>query len=327
MNKHLFYKKFSFPIHFQEVFKDKVDFLFFLKQHQSIINEIYFPPYMFKLDYDAHNGKHLTFTENEINEINKFLKLVKKTTDIKFCLIFNDNFLSEEEENQKINEFEKYLENPTIPIDIIVATSKKWLKFKNNNIVVKNSVVLLPTFNDISQGLYNDFDMIYVHDDIIHNQQKYKKLKEIIKKPLGVVVNFDWCRSNCPFKHQHYQDFKYLKELSQERIDSYCPSIISGNKDENFLKDNRIPMFYSAYKKYIDTIDIFKLQGRRDKDAFHNAVQIIKNIFIKNEVLDPYFYTPEKIRIKKYKNIWINKILNCGGECTSCDFCDNLLKN
>ena len=326
MNKHLFHKKFSFPIHFQEVFKDRVNFLFFLKKHQSIINEIYFPPYMFSLDYDAHNGKHLVFSENEIKEIHNFLNLVKKMTDIKFCVIFNDKFTTEEEEDKKINELDEFLKDPKIPIDIIVVTSKKWLKFKKNNITVKNSVVLLPTFDEISQGVYNDYDMVYIHDDIIHNQQKYKKLKEETNLKLGVVVNFDWCRSNCPHKNQHYHDFKYLKELSQPRIDSYCPSIVGGNKDENFLKDNRIPMFYSAYKKYLDTIDIFKLQGRRDKDAFHNAMMIVKNIFAEQEILDPTFYMPSKIKIKKYKNIWINKILNCGGDCNTCNFCDNFLK-
>ena len=327
MTKHLFHKKFSFPIHFQEVFKDKVKFLFFLKQHQSIINEIYFPPYMLNLDYDAHNGKHLTFTNEEVEEIHRFLNLVKKTTDIKFCAIFNDRFLNEEEENAKISEFEKYLENPVIPIDIIVVTSKKWLKFQKQNIVVKNSVVLLPTFDEIKQGLYNDYDVVYIHDDIIHNQKKYEELKKQTQLQLGVVVNFDWCRSNCPHKYQHYHDFKYLKEASQPRIDSYCPSIVGGNKDKNFLKDNRIPMFYSAYKKYVNTIDIFKLQGRRDKDAFHNAMQIVKNVFLEQEILDPTFYVPEKIKIKKHRKTWINKISNCGGDCNNCTFCDNFLKN
>ena len=54
----------------------------------------------------------------------------------KFCLIFNDQFTTEEEEDRKIKEFENFLKDPKIPIDIIVVTSKKWIKFKKDNITV-----------------------------------------------------------------------------------------------------------------------------------------------------------------------------------------------
>jgi len=270
-NKHPFHKKFSFPINVAQIKSGAVDIDWFVK-YQNLINEVYVPAIMFKLGYDAHNSE--VIPSEDIKNIMFFLKQISEKTDIKLCIIFNDIFITEKEEDLKIEELKNYLNNEHyLKIDIIVVPSEKWLIFKSYNIIVKNTVLLQPSFTEIKSGLFDEYDMVYIHDEVVHNLERFKKIKE--DRKFGCVVNFSDCRSDCPFKNQHYKDFRtYSGDAAQENIDSYCPA----NKDLhviNILKGNAIPRFYSSYLKYVDVLDIFKLQGRWELEAFDKITSCI----------------------------------------------------
>ena len=317
---HDFFKKFSFPIR-TEFIEDGVYTIQWFKKYQELISEIYLPAVMLNsFNFDAHAANKINYTY----KIEKFLQNITDETDIKICLVLNDIFISEQDEKKLYNELVVYLQNTTLNIISIVCPSRYFLKLKIlfPKILLKNTVLLEPTYNQVINNEYNDWDYIYFHDDIIHNLEKFLLIKN--NKKFGCVVNLSNCRSSCQFKRDHYFEFKNYNNNSHQKISSFCPALESETEFERKLKDNAIPHTYSSYKKYLNVLDIYKLQGRRDENSSYECMKIIENVFYKREnLLDNSIFN---IMLKTDFLMWENKIKNCSGYCNTCEFCDELVQ-
>jgi len=163
MTNNLFNNKFSFPINIQEFFINNSCDLKWLEKHSTLINEVYISSDFMNLNFKDMNGKN-SHNDYSSEYIINFLYAVKKL-DIKICVIFNDIYLTKDDMNaayKQLEEFESL-------IDILVVPNSEWLtQMKSRfHFEIKNTVINLPTYNDIISKKYDNYDMIYIHDEII----------------------------------------------------------------------------------------------------------------------------------------------------------------
>jgi len=320
--KHKLYKKFSFPININEIFiKHTIDIEFF-KLYSYLIKEVYVSPNFLGFSINDQNGsENDKFSDPLSKEIMIFLKKLK-TFNIQISLIFNDTFHIE---NYTLtSETIKVLYDNTW-IDNLIVPGDEWLILKDQ-FFIKNSVIQIPTFNEIKSGNYDEYDEIYIHDEIIQNHDKYKELKDNKNYKFGVVVNLEDCVTHCKFKNKHYRD---VNSNGFDSFIQYCPTPRS-NEIEMFLKRNCIPPFLSEYLYYADVINTYKLQGRSSSGEFTDILDIIKNVHYNNNIL-----IKDSIKIKQklspidlYK--WMRTKRNCSGDCPNCPpdiNCDKYLIN
>lgn len=309
-----FNKRFSFPINFDEIFVKQTIDLNWFKSHASVINEVYLEPSFTGIGMKDMNGQNYSYDSNSIIE---FLTHIK-TYGIKVCVIFNDVF---DNSSRLLEEFKTALVEFHTLIDIVVVPDKSWLVLRNDypHLQFKNTVINLPTYEQVRDGMFDEYDCIYIHDEIIHNHDLYKEIKG--NRKFGTVVNYSDCSTHCKFKREHY---------ALVRKGKYDYNLFCKTKDygpiELLLKRNSIPTIRSEFDHYLDVIDIYKLQGRNTTGTFKTAVEIVEGIVNNEEVFSEY---------KKLKDVlspisiikWKNNIRNCGGDCDSCDYCDNILKD
>ncbi len=312
-------KKFAFPINYEKMLKteDLIKWIIWFNKHKLYIYEVYLTPELLGIDYENMNGINYKLSTLEFSNLKKLILHLNKI-GIKICYVFNDIF------NKKFNNLLLNSLNSTFGkiTHSIVVPDKSWIyKIKqiNNKIKIKNTVLNLPKFDEIKNGLYDDYDIIYIHDEIIHNHDKFKEIKK--NRIFGTVVNFGDCSTTCTFKHQHYNSIKNNK-LNDYKV--FClTSLYTYN--ELLLKRNNIPGFLSEYVYYSDVIDIFKLQGRSSTGTLESAIEIIENIYKENEIITKdYLYLSNN-----FNNIskWKNYIRNCGGDCLTCSYCNIFEKN
>ena len=292
--------KVSFPFNNNEIINKHTVNVDFFKD----VYEVYTVPFFMDIQYDDMNGEPEKYSRDAF----KFLEQIH-ANGTKICVVFNNIF-----QEYDLVQIEKELKRFRHLIDWIDVPNDDFLQF--NNFKIKNTVINVPSIDDIQN--YSGYDLIYFHDDIIHNHDKFKAVKN---KPFGCVVNFNECVSYCKLKKQHYKaianhDFNFdLK---------YCPAF-KMDFLELLLKRCAIPEDVTEYKYYSDVIDVFKLQGRKDRVIFENAVQIVNmlkngtiplhNQYIRNHL--------SKLDYIKYKL----KTRNCTGNCKQCKFCDDLIKH
>jgi hypothetical protein len=111
---------------------------------------------------------------------------------------------------------------------------------------------------------------------------------------------------------------------AQALIDVFCP-VKTLSTLERTLKSNSVPLNYYDYKQFLNVLDIFKLQGRREDYTYDNCIKIIEGIFEKREVLVKVDVLDQINKIDMIK--WKKEIKNCTGLCVACSFCDDIISN
>ena len=301
-----FYKRISFPFNAYEIIKNKVIDITFFEKYRDVINEVYVNP-SWNIQTKDMNG----YNQGLLEETEQFIKDIR-LLNIKICYTFNDIWL---DYDPNIN---------LMGCDIVVVPNTEWLELKSSwpNIEFKNTVINLPTYDDINNGLYDGYDMIYIHDEIIHNHDLYLELKNRRNLKFGTVTNYIDCSTQCAFKDKHYAQIK--DDLYG--YNTFCATRNYGPV-ELLLKRNNIPGFLGEYKHYLDVIDIFKLQGRNSTGNFKDAVDIVKNIFNSTELLTEDYSNLNKSLTPMQILKWKINVRNCTGICNECDYCDNILKD
>lgn len=295
----------SFPLNVNEIFNKKTVDLNWFNENKNVIQEIYVAPFFITKNYKDMNG------ENDTTDIKKILDFLYKIKElkIKICVIFNNVF----SQYNNLN-----LQNYCDLIDWLVVPNHDWLKLKKYGFKIKNTVINLPTFEQIKNGDYDDYDLIYIHDDIIHNHDKWKNIKG--NRKFGCVSNFNECVSFCKLKKKHYKSISVGNYIFDKEGSTLCPVQRMSNF-ERLLKRCAIPDDLHEYEYYSDVIDLFKLQGRTQDDIFYNAVQIVE--LLNNKIKN----TKNVLKLKRFDYLqWKNKTRNCGGNCLNCDFCNKLVK-
>ncbi len=297
-----------------------VKWISWFKKHKSLINEVYLPPHFLGIDFKDMNGDNFNFTEDDFSRLRILLKhLVKE--EIKICVIFNDIFTGTECLDNLLSVLNtKYGKL----VDILVVPNNSWIKPIKaiRNIEIKNTVINLPTFEQIKNGEYDDYDMIYIHDEIIHNKELYKTIKG--DRKFGTVVNFSDCSTNCSLKYHHYE---FIHKGMYETHKTFCKTA-SYTVPEMLLKGNNIPHMLSEYLYYNDTIDIYKFQGRQDTTyTFESAKEIVENLLMESNILTKTFKKLEDDIGSKLLDEWKIKVRNCGGVCENCLYCNEILKD
>ena len=313
---HEFYKKFSFPINIQEIFVNKLINAAWFKRYSEIINEIYISSDFLDLNFNDMNGD-VKNNEYPNEKIIEFLKDVQ-SSGIKICVIFNDIKL---DNNDMIKAFDKLKIHESL-VDIIVVPNKEWLNYSKEhfNFIVKNTVVSLPTYVEIKNGEYDEYDIIYIHDEIIHNFDKYYEIKG--DRKFGTVVNFGDCTTFCEHKAQHYGMLRHRKYNDVY----FCPTNHMPRL-ELLMTRCSIPGYLSEFRYYNNILDIFKLQGRQTTNNFKTAIKLIERIYNYESILD-VDYTLVTGKLKKLNELkWRVKVRNCGGDCPNCSFCYDLYKD
>lgn len=306
-----FDKRFSFPINHTEIFKNNAIDTEWFKRHASVINEVYIDPGFLGLDTKDMNGANM---HNDASVVKDFLATLK-TYGIKVCVIFNDVFEKDETLLPRATEAIKANRNL---VDIVVVPDRSWLALKELGLEVKNTVINLPTYEQLKAGEFDDYDCIYIHDEIIHNHDLYKEIKG--NRRFGTVVNYGDCATNCRLKDKHY----YLVKIGKYDANLFCKTVNWGPV-ELLLKRNSIPTFRSEFDHYLDVIDIYKLQGRNTTGTFRTAVEIVEGIANNDEIFSEYHLLKEKLNpITLIK--WKNEVRNCGGDCDNCNYCDTILE-
>lgn len=293
----------SFPFNYGEISKFKN--LDFFKNNSNIIKEVYTVPF-FLCDYkDA-------LTDFDYNiDIKRALELLNEINSygIDINVTFNNLEYKYNISDELLLKYKYMVKSLTVP-------NKSWLKYKSD-FLIKNTVINLPTFEQVKNGEYDDYDIINIHADIIHNHDLWKSIKG--DRKFACVSNFYMCMSDCPIKSKHYALARRNQTLKEQ---NFCPAE-KMKWDEVLLKRCRIPSIKNEYEYYSDVIDIFKLEGRNSDSNFKEACEIV-------EILNGQkrFITEEKIIYRKlgvnlYK--YLNKVRNCTGICNQCNFCTKIL--
>ena len=308
-------KKFSFPINYKEILENMEYWVKWFERHSYYINEVYLTPIHLGIDFEDMNGQRLDVDKDKVN----YLLSKIKQSGIKVCLIFNNIF---EVGDEHLARFVEVMTLEEIIVDIVVVPNKGWIEpMKALGLEVKNTVINLPNADTLD--MYSDYDLIYIHDEIIHNHDIYKKIKENKGYRLGTVVNFGDCVTFCKYKSKHY---KLLSKNMYEQNSGFCATK-KFDVDELLLKRNNIPGYLSEYEYYADIIDIYKLQGRSDTGTFVSAKEIVEGIATGNKILT----TEYKGLLNRISPIEIDKWKiykrNCTGECLDCEYCDVILHN
>lgn len=310
----VFEKRFSFPINHTEIFANKRISTEWFARHASVINEVYIDPSFLSIDTKDMNGKnHIVDT----GAVNVFLHELKNY-GIKVCVIFNDVFA---DSTPLLNQFKRSLdENPIV--DIAVVPNKSWLTLKHTHphVEIKNTVINLPTYQQVRDGEYDDYDVIYIHDEIIHNHDLYKDIKGTRK--FGTVVNYSDCSTHCKLKREHYK----LVKIEKYDANKFCKTV-KYSPVELLLKRNSIPGFLSEFEYYADVIDIYKLQGRNTTGTFRTAVEIVESVHSKYPDAFPEYQLLKKTLNPISLIKWKHKVRNCGGDCDQCLYCSNILES
>lgn len=308
MVKHKYYKRFAFPFNKHEILTDKTVNIEWFKKYAEIINEVYCDPNDLGIDVNDMQEYHIqdevySYNKQEILDYFKSLKGI----GIKTSLVFNDIFsdYSHDVIDNFLREMREY-------IDILVVPNKEWLIYKKYGYFIKNSVIEIATYEEIERGDFDDYDLIYVHDEIIHNHDLYKELKERRNLTLGCLVNNQNCWTTCPVKKKHY---KYISRKG-DHIKFVCN--FTKNMDLQRLQETVIPKLISEYDYYLDVIDLYKLQGRRGKQIFRECIEIIELCYNDTDYHSLFLNKIDTIK-------WKNKIRNCGGDCPNCSYCEDLL--
>lgn len=305
-------KKFSFPINFNVMQEDVVYWKQWFKTHSEYINEVYLTPAHMGMRFEDMNGR---FEDVDSGLINDLIESISES-GINICIVLNNIF---EITDSDIGEFEAILDTNKFIVDYVVVPSKSWIKpMKNRGLIVKNTVLNLPTHDNFNE--YKDYDVIYIHDEIIHNHNIYMEKKKGHK--LGTVVNFSDCSTFCKHKRSHY---KLLSKNLYEENSSFCITKKYTNT-ELLLKRNNIPGYISEYNYYSDIIDVYKLQGRSNTGTFKTAKSIIENIYNGSSFLTEEYKNLTNKILPKTLDAWMKYKRNCGGDCVNCDFCDNIIK-
>jgi len=319
MNKHLFYKKFSFPINMDMINNNEIDINWFIK-YQDLINDIYLPPFFDKeYTFDAHKGIPYDYTN-----IKEFINKISKTS-IKINIIYNDLLLTEEEHKNNIKKFKENIFKYNLKeITIVDKFSEDWFKLKEDFdfLTIKYSMTNNANLKFIKKNInyLKKFDLIYSHGDILNNYDKYYEFLETNNLKIGTVINFYGCSAKCTKIQDHYKDFKLYKGNAQPIIDSYCP-FTNQTILQKQLKTTRLPNKIIHYKKFLNILSIYKLQSRHDIECSRESKKIIEDIF----ELKPILYSVCEPNIKNIDKIkWANYIQNCGGNCLSCSYCDDI---
>jgi hypothetical protein len=306
-----FKNRFSFPINHVEIFRNKAIDVNWFAKHSDVINEIYIDPGFLEIETKDMNGANVT-TDPSI--VKSFLEEIKQL-DIKVCVIFNDVF---EKDDTLLERVQAAVAANKEYVDIVVVPDKSWLVLKELGLEVKNTVINLPTYEQVRDGEFDEYDCIYIHDEIIHNHDLYKDIKG--NRRFGTVVNYGDCATNCRLKDKHY----YLVKIGKYDANLFCKTVKWGPL-ELLLKRNSIPTFRSEFDHYLDVIDIYKLQGRNTTGTFKTAVEIVEGIVSNQEIFSEYQLVKDKLNpITLIK--WKNQIRNCGGDCDNCDYCDKILE-
>lgn len=308
-------KRFAFPINLKEIFINRRIGLGWFEEHAEVIHEVYVDPAFMGIHTKDMNGPN---TNVDPDEVIQFL-LDIKSIGIKVCVVINDIFSNTDE---LYNQFKGLYPSYAHVVDMLVVPNSGWLRLKDDypDLIIKNTVINLPTFEQVRDGEYDAYDIIYIHNDIIHNHDKWLDIKG--NRRFGTVVNFGECLSICPLKQHHYERVQNGTDFPWVKFN--CPTKTFGIVERQ-MKRCSIPGYLVEFEYYSDVIDVFKLQGRNNTLTFPTAIDIVESVYNNSkktfggyEVMD--FVSP----ITRHK--WRKHVRNCGGNCVNCNWCDNILK-
>lgn len=309
-------KKFSFPFNILEIIQNPIrDWESWFSTHRFYIKEIYITPYFLDNPYNDMNGFAIRLSKTDKTKITNFLIFLKEI-NIGSCLVFNNVF------NTTFELFKREIIENISLFDSIVIPDEEWIKAIrkiSKDIVIKNTVIKLPTLNQIKSGNFDKYDIIYIHDEIIHNHNKFLEIKG--PRKFGVVVNFDDCSTNCKFKYNHYS------LLAKDNLEGnvFCKTK-QYTPIELLLKRNNIPGILSEYIYYSDVIDIYKLQGRNSTSNFYTSVELLENLLLEKDILTKEYQYLKKNLTAMGLIAWRIMVRNCGGDCDeSCNKCSDFL--
>ena len=277
----------SFPFNVDEIIRRRTVDVEWFAAHPCIA-EVYCAPFFMNIEYNDMNGP---------SDAHPDVSVLRSLHDngIRVCVTFNDIF-----HNYPDRTFDEILKYADI-IDALVVPDISWRSALGDQFEYRNTVVHIPTFDDVKAGLYDDYNVIYIHDDIIHNHDKWLAIKG--DRKFGCVSNFQECVGYCTHKKQHY----YMISNGVYSFDADgargCPAQQCGPLID--LVRCAIPPDYTEYMYYSDVIDIFKLQGRTQSTLFRNAMHVA-------DVIESRASHPSVHHIK---------VRNCGGDCNRCGWC------
>lgn len=280
----------SFPFNVNEILRKGTVDLKWFKRHKGIIGEVYCAPFFMNLQYNDMNGPA------DVSKRTDLLYSIREL-GLGICITFNDVFHQYQDDV-----FEEIYRHKDL-ITSLVIPNESWIGVLGPDVSYRNTVVRTPSFTDVKQGLYDQYDVIYVHDDIIHNHDKWKSIKGARK--FGCVVNFPECVGYCSHKKEHYKAISEGNYTFDAEGARGCPAQGLGS----VLPYARcaIPQDYNEYLYYSDVIDIFKLQGRTQSTIFKQSVDIVEMLTSKQTLSAPV--------------LWKYKVRNCGGDCLTCKWC------
>ena len=289
----------SFPFNYH-VISTWADLSFF-KRNANLLSEVYTPP-IFMEYQDALTD----FPDTKPDPI-KALSILKsiKALEIPINVVLNN-------QNFKYDAAQLLDYKDLISTVTIYNREYLWLK---KYFRVKNSVINLPTYAEVSRGEYDDFDVIQVHGDIIHNHDAWLKIKGT--RTFGCISNFNICVPYCTLKAKHYKAASKVEHLDESL---FCPAEKLSD-DLRLMQRDSIPS--TEYRYYADVIDLFKLEGRASDDVFLEACDIVQALNGHGVVQSEVYL---KDRLGKRYEAYLKRVRNCGGNCPQCGYCQALLR-
>ena len=291
----------SFPFNVNEILRKRTVDIMWFKRHKDIIGEVYCAPFFMNISYNDMNGP---------KDTSKKIELLYNIRELGLgvCITFNDVF--HQYQDDVFEEIYRYRDL----ITALVVPDESWIGILGPKISYRNTVVHNPTFDDVRDGLWDDYDIVYVHDEIIHNHDKWKAIKG--SRKFGCIVNLGYCYTKCPVKKEHYQFVN--NKISETK---FCPYLKDEFKPVNILQRAIIPLVRSEYEYYLDVIDEYKFCGRDTTNSFYMALDIIEALLNNTELpLEPVY-----TKIKDLDR-WKVHVRNCGGDCfAGCRYCERSL--
>lgn len=316
-------------------FNQKTDFLDLIDEFKDNISSVYFP-----LPYNVWNSWR---DENQLPnyETQAIYELVKKCSSYNIDTILIMNATCEWENTGdkfymlKLIKFvkdlhSKWLTSITLTNMLYVPFFKKALP----NLIIYSSINCY--LKTLEQAIYFKdiwIDILTIDRDINRDLWLIKKIKNRTWIWIQMLLN-EWCFSNCPYRHTHFNIAAHRVDYNtEERLSRGIYNLIEDFSCVPFVNKNKKLIFRAPFIRPEDLVhydwivDVYKLDTR--PESTDRIRQMLKAYIawyyhwdLKDIVDFPYQNVPY-IDNDKLTELWFfDKLSKCPKDCDSCNVCE-----
>lgn len=326
---------FSIPLNPKLSPKQFNDYASFIRDHKSLIYDVYFTSRIAPFDQDAMGDVFIGDTQDLIENA----LVLQEATGVRLSATFNNINVRPDQKNLDLwiknfkPLYDRGVRSATIPHTHWVMTGQIQHNFPE--LQIKNTILReVNTAADVAKQAEAGFHYINIDRDLMRNideLEKIKRVKEKYKVKIALLGN-EGCLGSCPVMAEHFQ-FNMTRTNGAQYFNDpisrvSCPRWDVKDKAAA-LRTANIPPWREDWVELLDYVDVFKMHGRESINQLHSTVDIIHRYAKGDEILFDDFndYLEDKNLAGKPIEAWRKFIKNCKFDCWDCNKCDKLYES